>query len=106
MPLTSRLGRVVRLATLAETRGLIVVAARSTRLRTFARRAVNDRPGLLRDLVAPSNARTLVHDAVRHPAVAELASVGLFFLPSRYLPLGWAATRVARRVLRRSQGKP
>lgn len=106
MPLTSRLGRVVRLATLAETRGLIVAVARSTRLRTFARRAVNDRPALLRDLVAPSNARALVHDAVRHPAVAELANVGLVFLPGRYLPLGWAATWVARRVLRRSRSRP
>jgi hypothetical protein len=106
MPLTSRLVRIARLLTLAETRGLIVAVAHSTRLRTVAHRAVNDRRALARDLVAPANARALVHDVVHHPAVAELANVGLMFLPGRYLPLGWAATWLGRRVLRRPAGRP
>lgn len=101
MPLVTRLGRVVRLATLPETRGLIVAAVHSTRLRTFARRAVDDRRALLRDMVKPANARRLAHDTVRHPALAELANVGFLFLPGRYLPLGWAATWATRRALRR-----
>ena len=101
MPPLNRLGRLARLATLPETRGLIVAAARSTTLRTVAHRAVVDRAGLLRDLANPANARQLARSAARHPAVAELASAGLIVLPVRYVPLGWAATWVTRRVLRR-----
>ena len=63
MPSATRLARLVRLATLAETRGLIVAAARSQTLRDIARRAVNDRAALVRDLSNPANARDLVRSA-------------------------------------------
>jgi hypothetical protein len=98
--------RLAWLATLPETRGLIVATVRSTTLRTIARRAVEDRAALLRDLTDPTNARHLARSAIRHPAVAELANAGLVLLPGRYLPLGWAATWVARRVLRRFVDPP
>jgi hypothetical protein len=106
MPPLNRLWRVARLATLPETRGLIVAASRSTTLRTVAHRAVVDRAGLLRDLTNPANARHLARSVVRHPAVAELANAGLVVLPVRYMPLGWAATWVTRRVLRRFVDPP
>jgi len=106
MPLRNRLGRVTRLATLPETRGLIVATVRSTTLRTLARRAVEDRAALLRDLANPANVRHLARGAIRHPAVTELANAGLVFLPGRYVPLGWAATWAARRVLRRYLDPP
>ena len=98
--------RLARLATLPETRGLIVATVRSTTLRTIARRAVEDRAALLRDLTDPTNARHLARSAIRHPAVAELVNAGLVLLPGRYLPLGWAATWAARRVLRRYVDPP
>jgi hypothetical protein len=106
MPLRNRLGLLARLATLPETRGLIVSTARSTTLRTVARRAVEDRGALLRDLAKPANVRHLARGAIRHPAVSELANAGLIFLPGRYVPLGWAATWAARRVLRRYLDRP
>jgi hypothetical protein len=106
MPPRIRLGRLARLATLPETRGLIVATVRSTTLRTIARRAVEDRAALLRDLANPANARHLARSAIRHPAVAELANAGLVFLPVRYVPLGWAATWATRRVLRRYVDPP
>jgi len=84
-----------------ETRRLIAAAARSRNVRKVARRAVNDRAGLLRDLKHPGDPRALIRNAARHPAVRELADVSLVFLPMRYLPLGWAATWAASRVLRR-----
>jgi hypothetical protein len=101
MPPVTRLARLVRLATLPETRGLIASAARSETLRDIGQRAVHDRHALVRDLRNSANARDLVRDAARHPAARELASAGLLFLPVRYVPLGWAATWVAHRVLRR-----
>jgi hypothetical protein len=101
MPLRSHLGRLAQLATLPETRGLIVATVRSTSLRSIARRAVEDRGALLRDLADPANARQLALLAIRHPAVAELADAGLVFLPGRYMPLGWVATWATRRVFRR-----
>lgn len=101
MPTLTRLARVVHLATLPETRGVIVAAAQSETLRGVARRAVNDRAALVRDLRNPANARDFVRSAARHPAARELASAGLMFLPGRYLPLGWAATWAAHRFLRR-----
>lgn len=101
MPPVHRLRRLARLATLPETRGLIVAAARSPTLRTVARRSVADPRALLRDLANPANARHLARSVVRHPAVAELANAGLVVLPVRYVPVGWVATWVARRVLRR-----
>ena len=106
MPPLHRLGRLARLATLPETRALIVAAARSSTLRSVAHRSVVDRAGLLRDLTSPAKARHLARQAVRHPAVAELANAGLVVLPIRYVPLGFAATWAARRVLRRYLGSP
>jgi hypothetical protein len=39
---------------------------------------------------------------VAHPATRELASVGLLFVPGRYLlPIGWAASWVSGRLRRR-----
>jgi hypothetical protein len=101
MPPVTRLARLVRIVTLPETRGLIAAAARSETLRDIGQRALHDRGALVRDLRNPANARDLVRDAAQHPATRELASAGLLFLPVRYVPLGWAATWVARRVLRR-----
>jgi hypothetical protein len=106
MPLRNRLGRLTWLATLPETRGLIVATIRSTTLRTIARRTVDDRAGLLRDLANPTNVRHLARRAIGHPAVTELANAGLVLLPGRYLPLGWAATWATRRVLRRYLDPP
>ncbi len=97
----TRLARLRRIATLPQTRGLIVAAARSEALRDIAQRAVHDRASLVRDLRDHASARDLVRSAVRHPAGRELASAGLLLLPGRYLPLGWAATWAAHKVLRR-----
>lgn len=96
----TRLARVVRLVTLPETRRLIVATARSETLRNLARRTVNGRAALVRDLRDPANARDLVRSAARHPATQELANAGLMFLPGRYLPLGLVATWATRRILR------
>jgi len=101
MPNLTRVSRVVRLATLPETRRAIVAIARSETVHAAARRAMNDRAALFRDLANPANARDFVLGAVRHPAAGELASAGLVFLPGRYLPIGWVASWAARRVLRR-----
>lgn len=106
MPPVTRLARVVRLATLPETRGVIVAAARSATLRDIARRAVSEPATLVRDLRNPANARGLVRDAARHPAARELVSASLMFLPGRYLPLGWAANWAAKRVFRRYVDPP
>src|SRR5450756_2177985 len=106
MPPVTRLARLVRIVTLPETRGVIVAAAHSETLRDIRQRAVHDRAALVRDLRNPANARDLVRSAARHPATRELASAGLLFLPLRYLPVGWAATWVAHRVLRRHLDPP
>ena len=106
MPPVTRLARLVRLVTLPETRGLIASAAHSETLRDIRQRAVHDRAALVRDLRNPANARDLVRSAARHPAARELASAGLMFLPLRYLPVGWAATWVAHRVVRRHLDPP
>ena len=103
---TRSLARIGRLATLPETRGLIVAAAQSETLREMARQAVHDRAGLVRGLRGPANPRDLLLKAARHPAVRELANAGLLFLPGRYLPLGWAASWATRRVLRRHVDPP
>jgi hypothetical protein len=102
----TRLARLVRVVTLPETRGVIVAAAHSQTLRDIRQRAIHDRGALVRDLRNPANARDLVRSAARHPATRELASAGLLFLPVRYVPLGWAATWVAHRVLRRRPDPP
>jgi hypothetical protein len=106
MPPVTRLARLVRIVTLPETRGVIVAAAHSETLRDIRQRAVHDRAALVRDLRNPANARDLVRSAARHPAARELASAGLMFLPLRYLPVGWAATWVAHRVVRRHLDPP
>jgi hypothetical protein len=101
MPPFTRLARVARLATLPQTRRLVVAAARSDAIHRLAHRAVHDRPALVHDLRDPANARTLIRSAVLSPATAELVNAGLLFVPGRYLPLGWAATWTAKRILRR-----
>jgi hypothetical protein len=101
MPLLTSLARVVRLATLPETRGVIVAAAQSEAIRDVAHRAVNDRGALLRDVINRENARDLARGAAGHPATRELANAALMFLQVRYLPLGLAATWAAHRILRR-----
>jgi hypothetical protein len=106
MPSVTNLARAVRLATLPEMRGLILAAAHSDALRDVARRAANDRTGLVRDLRNPANARELVRGAVRHPAARELVSASLLFLPGRYLPLGWAASWATHRVFGRYLDPP
>ncbi len=106
MPSLTQLARIARLATLPETRGAIIAAVRSEAVHDIARRARTDRAGLVRDLSNPTNARDLLRDAARHPATRELASASLMLLPWRYLPLGWAATWAADRVLRRRTERP
>jgi hypothetical protein len=101
MPSISRLGRVARAATLPETRRLLTAAARSRPLRDLAGRAVHDRAGLIRDLRQPRNPREVARAAAGHPAVHELARVGLVLLPVRYTPLGWVVGWVSRKALRR-----
>jgi hypothetical protein len=106
MPLRNRIGRLARLASLPETRGLIVATVRSTTPRTIARRVAEVRAAPLRDLANPANVRHVARRVIRHPAVSELANAGLAFLPGRYVPLGWAATWATRRVLRRYLDPP
>jgi hypothetical protein len=48
----------------------------------------------------------LVRDVVRHPATRELADASLMFLPVRYIPLGWAASKASGHVLRRFVDPP
>lgn len=103
MPASTRLVRFARIVTLPETRRLIAATARSQSLRNLAGRAVHDRAGLLRDLKQTSP-REMARGAVRHPAAQELAKASLMLLPPRYVPLGWVATRVANRVVRRVVG--
>lgn len=100
--MANRLRRLARLATLPETRHLIVATARSAGLRTLATRLRHDRSGLRADMNR-ANARRLVGQAVHHPVAAELASAGLVLLPVRYTPLGWVAAWAARRALRRNR---
>lgn len=106
MPSVTKFARVVRIATLAETRRMIMTSARSEALRNVAGRAINDRAALVRDLRNPANARDFVGRAARHPAARELATAALMLLPGRYLALGWAASWAARRVLLRYTDPP
>jgi hypothetical protein len=98
MPSVSRL---LRIATLPEVRGLIVAVARSETARDLAQRARTDPAGLARDLRNPGTARDVVRNAVTHPATRELVTVGLVFLPGRYVPVSWVATWAARKAFRR-----
>lgn len=106
MPSFTRVARIARLVTLPETRRAVLAAAHSPALREIARRASTDRAGLLHDLRSPANARGLVREAVRHPATRELADASLMFLPVRYIPLGWVASRAGARILRRFVDPP
>jgi hypothetical protein len=101
MPRVISLARLARIATLPETRGVLVAAAQSATLRDLRWRAVHDRAALVRSLGKPANARHLIQRAAVHPATRELATAGLMFLPIRYMPAGWAATWAANRMLRR-----
>jgi phytoene/squalene synthetase len=106
MPSLMKLDRVVRLATLPETRRLIREVRQSETIRDMAQRARDDRQALLRDLRNPANARDLIRTAARHPAARELASASFMLLPARYLPAGWAATWVTRKILGRVADRP
>jgi hypothetical protein len=106
VPSLTKVARVVGVGTLPETRRLIMATARSATLREVARRAVNDRAALVRDVRNPANARDVIRSAARHPAARELASAGLMFLPGRYLAVGLVATWAARRVRLRYTDSP
>jgi hypothetical protein len=95
--------KLARLATLPQTRRLVAAAGRSTSLRELGRRARTDRAGLARELRDPAITIGLVREAIRHPATRELADVGLLLLPTRYMPIGWAAAWLSRRLLRRDR---
>lgn len=98
--------KLLRLATLPETRHLVSAAARSDALRDLVRRARADRVGLVRELANPMAAARFARDAVAHPATRELAGVGLVLLPGRYLTAGWVASRLLRRSLNGSRPRP
>ena len=89
--------KLLRLATLPETRSLIGRAATSGSLRDVAYRARTDRVGLLRDFADPAHAVRRTRGAIAHPATHELARVGLVFLPGPYRPLGLAVGWLAAR---------
>ena len=93
--------KLARLATLPETRNLIVAAAHSATLREVAQRARTDRAGLVRDLRNPVVARDLIRGAATHPATRELATAGWILVPGRYVPVGWVAMWAAREAYRR-----
>jgi len=97
----TRVARFARLATLPETRRLIVAARRSKLVPTLAHRVVHDRAALFRDATHPGDPRALIRNLARHPAARELGNASLMFLPMRYLPLGWAASWAATRIARR-----
>jgi hypothetical protein len=96
-----RLARILRFGSFPETRRAILAAARSSTVRDVVRRARADPSTLLRDARDPANARVFARRIASHPAAKELASASLLLLPVRYVPLGWIASRVARKVLRR-----
>jgi hypothetical protein len=106
MPSIRSLARLRQLASLPETRRAIVSTVRAGHLQNVARRAVHDRAGMLRDVRDRATSRDVLRATVQHPATRELAGAGLLFLPVRYMPLGWAATWAARRVLRPSRTGP
>jgi hypothetical protein len=85
------IAKLLRLATLPETRSLAVRATASGSLRDLAHQARTDRVGLMRDLADPAQAWRRTRVALAHPATHELARVGLVFLPGPYRPIGWAA---------------
>lgn len=98
--------KLLRLATLPETRHVIAAASRSDALRDLVNRTRSDRVGLVREFAHPATTVRLVREAILHPATRELANVGYILLPSRYLPAGWVATWFLRRVLGRAGDRP
>ena len=87
-------------------RRAIVSTVRAGHLQNAARRAVHDRAALLHDVRDQITSRDLLRATVQHPATRELAGAALLFLPVRHMPLGWAATWAARRVLRAARLRP
>jgi hypothetical protein len=96
-----KLSRLAQIGTLPETRSVLLSPVTRARVRATASRIVHDRMQLARDLAHPTGVRSFAQGAVQHPATRELASVGLMFLPGRYLPIGWAAGWATRRIARR-----
>jgi hypothetical protein len=103
MPSLKNLARLQQLASLPETRRLVISTVRAGHLQNAARRAVHDRAGLIREVREQRLSRERLRSTVEHPATRELANAGLLFLPIRYLPVGWLVGRVARRALRPRQ---
>jgi hypothetical protein len=101
MAVLTRLARIARIGTLPETRRLVLGAARSESLRDLVRRAAKEPDVVAREMAKPAVAKDLLRNTIRHPATHEIGTVGLLFVPGRYLPVGWAATWAARRFLRR-----
>ena len=101
MPKFGKVTRLVGLGTFPETRSAAWKAVRTGQLRELGRRAMRDRGGLARQVADPTYARVHALAAIRHPATRELAAASLFFLPTRYLPISWAVTRLARPLVRR-----
>ena len=85
------ISKLLRLATLPETRSLIGRATNSGSIRDVAYRARTDRVGLARDLADPAHVWRRARVAIAHPATHELARVGLVFLPGPYGRIAWAA---------------
>ena len=106
MPSVTKISRIVRIATLPETRRAIVAAARSDTLRSILRRASSDRKGLMRDLRNPANARDVIRGVARHPAAHELADASLLLMPGRSLAVRLGAGWTARRLFRRYVDRP
>ena len=79
---------------------------RAGHVQNAARRAIHDRAGMFRDVRDQATSGDLLRATVQHPATRELAGAGLLFLPVRYMPLGWAATWAARRIIRPSRTRP
>jgi hypothetical protein len=96
-----KLGRLVQIGTLPETRRVLLSADTRRHMRNAASRALHDRARLARDLAKPADIRAFATSAVQHPATRELAGAGLMFMPGRYLPIGWAAGWASRRIARR-----
>ena len=91
--------RLALLATLPQTRRLLMAAGRSASLRELGRRARTDPAGLARSLRDPATAAGLAREAMRHPATRELADLGLLVLGGRYLAAARMAAWLWRRLL-------
>jgi hypothetical protein len=101
MPRITSLTRLVGMGTFPATRAAALKAVRTGQLRELGHRAMRDRMGLARQLANPVYAREHALAAVLHPATKELAAATLFFLPTRFLPVSWAITRLSRPLVRR-----